>query len=144
MKKTALLLIVLCLVLSCFSACSGKTQNAANDGPVVVSTDSPQEETPEADPAEELTKGAAKKPAKEKTPIVIAGVGCNESKIKMVINEFNKTDSDYSINIIDYGFGTTPDQGKMKLQTQMIAGNRPDMLLFDNEVTNSYRQVGSN
>ncbi len=134
MKKTALLLIVLCLVLSCFSGCSGKTQNAANDDPVAVSTDPPQEDAPEEADKEaekEAAEDTPKAPEKEKIVLKLGGVGCTESKIKMVINEFNKTDSDYTISLMDYGFGTTPDQGKLKLQTQIMAGNAPDMLLFD-------------
>ncbi len=137
MKKTALLLIVLCLVLSCFSGCSGKTQNAANDDPVAVSTDPPQEDAPEEADKEaekEAAEDTPKAPEKEKIVLKLGGVGCTESKIKMVINEFNKTYSDYQVVLSDYGYNTTVDQGKMKLQTALQSSNPPDMLLFDSEV----------
>lgn len=133
MKKRTILFIALCLALSYLSACTRQPvsqQDAVQrvrDDTIDTPTDAQKTQDEQDPPA----------PAKEKTVLKLGGVGCAESKIKMVINEFNKTDSDYTVSLTDYGYGVTADQGKMQLQTQMIAGNRPDMLLFDNEVISS-------
>src|SRR5699024_9786984 len=70
-------------------------------------------------------------PEKEKTAISLAGVNWQDSRIKRVITEFNKTSSDYTVSMIDYGISVSQEQGEMALQTQMQAGNIPDLLIFD-------------
>ena len=116
MKKTSLIFSVLCFcMMICLSGCS--TEKQPSDAASTQDTPLIEEDTPE----------------KEKTAISLAGVGCSESKIKMVINEFNKANPDFKITMVDYGYDVSLEQGEMALQTQMQAGNIPDLLLFDQE-----------
>lgn len=116
MKKTSLIFSILCFcMMICLPGCS--TGKQPSDAASTQDTSLIEESTPE----------------KEKTAISLAGVGCSESKIKMVINEFNKANPDFKITMVDYGYDVSLEQGEMALQTQMQAGNVPDLLLFDQE-----------
>lgn len=114
MKKTSLIFSILCFcMIICFFGCS--TGKQPSDAASTQDTSLIEESTPE----------------KEKTAISLAGVNWQDSRIKRVITEFNKTSSDYTVSMIDYGITVSQEQGEMALQTQMQAGNIPDLLIFD-------------
>lgn len=135
--KPILFLLSVGMLLSCLTACTTMTQsNTALNSPQSVTNDSTANDPVENETVKDIQPETQNSgvSTKEKTTLTIACVGCSESKIKMVINEFNKTYSDYQVVLSDYGYNTTVDQGKMKLQTALQSSNPPDMLLFDSEV----------
>lgn len=124
-------------------------QDDVGEDAMVVQTDDvsdlqpPGPATP-AGPADETEDEAAdteteNAPEKEKTRLVIAGVGCTNSKLRMVINAFNQQSEDYRISLIDYAYdGASVEQAQMRLQTQILAGKQPDMLLFEDYAEQIY------
>ncbi len=162
MKKHILCMVFLlaCLLLwlcACSAALSRQDaaldarQSDMDESAMVVQTDDIRDMQPiQIDPVDSADavdappdEGTQDTPEKEKTKLVIAGVGCTNSKIRMVINAFNKQNEDYRISLIDYAYdGASVEQAQMRMQTQMLAGDPPDMLLFEDYAEQVFLSTG--
>lgn len=85
------------------------------------------------------------KDVKDKTVLTLA---CNylDWNVRKYVVEFNKTNPDYRVRIVDYSqYNTDEDYtiGVTKLNTDIVSGKMPDILLLSNELpVESYKAKG--
>ena len=90
-----------------------------------------------------LKKTPASK-VKQKTTITLATM-YTDYDLRAKILDFNKTDPDYRIEVVDYSeFNTDEDYtaGLTKLNTEIVAGNAPDILAINNFSYDQYAAKG--
>jgi|GEM_PF-826579 len=80
-----------------------------------------------------LTPGDGSR-VRKKTELVIAGVSDN-NLIKSIVAKYNAGNGAYLISFVDYSEGgeISADQAIMRLNTEVISGKQPDMLVFSSE-----------
>lgn len=65
--------------------------------------------------------------------LTIAGLDCGNSNLRLLINAYNHQSNGMKIELIDYTENVeSSEQGLQKLATEILAGNCPDMFLFEN------------
>lgn len=121
MKK----LCILFALLLVFTGCSASQEKTA-----------PVEEQTPAEEAAVQTVVAADPVAEDErddSVLTIAGLDCADSSIRLLVNAYNNQSDGRKIQLVDYMENVeSAEQGLQKLTTEILAGNCPDMFLFEN------------
>lgn len=113
--KKALPILVLLLCLLSLAGCANR-QLAPSDA--IASP-----EAPDAVSADEVSAPAA--PA-EKTVLRLGLIMTEDGALRNIVNEFNRTDSAYTVELIDYRESTDDQtQAETVLKTQMLSKDGP-------------------
>lgn len=68
-----------------------------------------------------------------KIQLTMAGLHIRMGIMRPIVTAFNEQSRDYEIVLVDYAEdGVTDDQAKQRLYTEILAGNGPDLLCFEN------------
>lgn len=81
----------------------------------------------------------------EKTVLRLAAVLTGVGGVEQVVQAFNSSDPHCRIELVnyfDFNAGITPDQARQKFNTELIAGNIPDLLILDDMPMARYIALG--
>jgi ABC-type glycerol-3-phosphate transport system substrate-binding protein len=113
-----------------------------DDGSVICST--MVSDASSVEPYFIIVRKVPKSEIKSKIELTLACVNFDYTVRAEILN-FNKANTEYRIKIVDYDqYNTSTDKtaGILKLNTEIISGNMPDMILLDGLPYNSYATRG--